>query len=201
MEIAFTDTRHRPVELAGGAAQKIVLNVGCGYRSPQNLHAAFHSSEWSEIRIDIDPAVEPDFVCSIAALTPIESGSADAVWSSHNLEHIHHHEVPGTFGEFFRVLKAGGIVLLATPDLQKAAELVARDRLENEIYQSPAGPVTPFDMIFGHTASLARGHRFMAHKTGFTARTLRQSLIDAGFIDVRISQDQFDLWASARKPF
>jgi predicted SAM-dependent methyltransferase len=134
-------------------------------------------------------------------LTPIASDSVDAVWSSHNLEHIHHHEVPSALSEFFRVLKPGGLLLLTTPNLQKAAEFVAHDQLEQEIYRSPAGPITPLDMIFGHTASLARGKAFMAHKTGFTARTLQRLLADAGFADLRLTRDQFDLWAAASKAF
>jgi|tagenome__1003787_1003787.scaffolds.fasta_scaffold19590903_2 predicted SAM-dependent methyltransferase len=204
MDEALAENRQQSAEPVGGAvsgSEKIVLNVGCGYRSPQNLHSRFHSSEWREVRIDIDPAVQPDFVCSITALTPIASDSVDAVWASHNLEHIHHHEVPSALGEFFRVLKPGGLLLLTTPNLQKAAEFVAHDQLEHEVYRSPAGPITPLDMIFGHTASLARGKAFMAHKTGFTARTLQRLLTDTGFTDLRLSQDQFDLWAAASKPF
>jgi len=204
MEERFPDNRQEPVEPTGTAAlaqQKIVLNAGCGYSSQQNLHVRFRGPEWHEIRVDIDPAVEPDYVCSIAALTPIASESIDAVWSSHNLEHIYRHEVPTALAEFLRVLKSGGILLLTTPNLRKAAEFVARDQLEHEIYRSPAGPITPLDMIFGHTASLARGHGFMAHKTGFTARALQSLLLDAGFVDAQLSQDNFDLWATGRKPF
>ena len=203
MAEALADNQQAPAKPADdilSESQKTVLNVGCGYPSPQNLHARFHSSEWREVRIDIDPAVQPDFVCSIIALTPIASGSVDAVWSSHNLEHIYQHEVPTALGEFFRVLKPGGLVLLTTPNLQKAAEFVAHDRLEHEIYRSPAGPITPLDMIFGHTASLARGQGFMAHKTGFTLRTLQRLLSETGFADLQMSQDQFDLWAAAYKP-
>lgn len=204
MEEAFAEDRQQSAEPATGlrtVGKKIVLNVGCGYSSPQNLHARFHSSDWHELRIDIDPAVQPDFVCSITALTPIASVSVDAVWSSHNLEHIHRHEVPSALEEFFRVLKPGGLLLLTTPNLQKAAEFVARDQLEHEIYCSPAGPITPLDMIFGHTGSLARGQAFMAHKTGFTGRTLQRLLAETGFTDLRLTQDQFDLWAAASKPF
>jgi hypothetical protein len=56
-------------------------------------------------------------------------------------------------------------------------------------------------MIFGHTASLARGNRFMAHRTGFTARSLHKLLIDAGFVEVTLRQGtSFDLWATSYKP-
>jgi SAM-dependent methyltransferase len=180
---------------------KIVLNVGCGYPLRQRLHQHFHGPEWREIRLDIDPAVHPDIVCSMTDMSPVATQSVDAVWSSHNLEHLHRHEVPGALAEFIRVLKPGGLLLLTLPDLQQVAELVAADRLEEEAYVSPSGPVSALDMIFGHTASLARGYPFMAHKTGFTLRSLQSLLLEAGFVGARVKRGgAFDLWAAAHKP-
>jgi rhodanese-related sulfurtransferase len=40
----------------------------------------------------------------------------------------------------------------------------------------------------------------MAHKTGFTARTLAQLLADAGFAGVTLHRDGFALWARGYKP-
>jgi SAM-dependent methyltransferase len=183
------------------AAAKTVLNVGCGYPLRQRLHQHFHGPEWREIRLDIDPAVRPDVVCSMTDMSPVASQSVDAVWSSHNLEHLHRHEVPNALAEFIRILKPGGLLLVTLPDLQQVAELVAADRLEEEAYVSPSGPVSPLDMIFGHTASLARGYPFMAHKTGFTLRSLQQLLAEAGFVGIRLKRGgAFDLWAAAHKP-
>jgi ubiquinone/menaquinone biosynthesis C-methylase UbiE len=181
--------------------QKIVLNVGCGYPLRQKLHRHFHGPEWREVRLDLDPAVQPDIVCSITDMGPVSANTIDAVWSSHNLEHLQRHEVPLALGEFIRVLKPQGLLLLTLPDLQQVAQLVVDDKLEDLAYQSPSGPVTPLDMIFGHTASLARGNRYMAHRTGFTARTLHQALVEAGFVEVRLRVGgSFDLWATAVKP-
>jgi predicted SAM-dependent methyltransferase len=181
--------------------QKIVLNVGCGYPLRQKLHRHFHGPEWREVRLDLDAAVQPDIVCSITDMRPVNANTIDAVWSSHNLEHLQRHEVPLALGEFIRVLKPYGLLLLTLPDLQQVAQLVVDDQLEDLAYQSPSGPVTPLDMIFGHTASLARGNRYMAHRTGFTARTLHQALVEAGFVEVRLRVGgSFDLWATAVKP-
>jgi SAM-dependent methyltransferase len=182
------------------AQQKIVLNVGCGYSARQGLHPAFQGAEWHEVRLDIDPAVNPDIICSIIDMRPIATSSIDAVWSSHNLEHLHRHEVPTALSEFIRVLRPGGQLLLTLPDLQRIAELVAGDGLEDEAYVSPSGPITPLDMIYGHTHSLARGSQHMAHKTGFTTRTLAQLLGDAGFAGVTLHRDGFALWARGYKP-
>ena len=180
---------------------KTVLNVGCGYPLRQKLHQHFHGPEWREIRLDLDPEVHPDIVCSITDMSPVTADSVDAVWSSHNLEHLARHEVPLALAEFIRVLKPQGLLLLTLPDLQQVARLVVEDRLEDSAYISQSGPITALDMIFGHTASLARGNRFMAHRTGFTARTLRQLLSEAGFVEVSLRRGaSFDLWATGHKP-
>jgi len=191
------------VSLTGDSAvpSKTVLNVGCGYPLRQKLHRHFHGPEWREIRLDLDPAVQPDIVCSITDISPVAADWVDAVWSSHNLEHLQRHEVPLALAEFLRVLKPHGLLLLTLPDLQQVARLVAEDRLEESAYVSQSGPITPLDMIFGHTASLARGNQFMAHRTGFTARTLHKLLIEAGFVEVTLRQGaSFDLWATGYKP-
>ena len=180
---------------------KTVLNVGCGYPLRQKLHRHFHGSEWREIRLDLDPAVHPDIVCSITDMRPVAGNTVDAIWSSHNLEHLQRHEVPQALAEFIRVLKPRGLLLLTLPDLQQVAQLVVEDRLEDQAYHSSSGPITPLDMIFGHTASLAHGNPFMAHRTGFTARTLNRALVEAGFVEVSLrAGTAFDLWATAHKP-
>jgi SAM-dependent methyltransferase len=185
----------------GAVFSKTVLNVGCGYPLRQKLHRHFHGPEWREIRLDIDPAVNPDIVCSITDISPVAADSVDAVWSSHNLEHLQRHEVPLALAEFLRVLKPNGLLLLTLPDLQQVARLVVEDRLEDTAYISQSGPITALDMIFGHTVSLARGNGFMAHRTGFTARSLHKLLLEAGFVEVSLRQGtSFDLWATGYKP-
>ena len=183
------------------AACKTVLNVGCGYPLRQRLHRHFHGSEWREIRLDVDPDVHPDIVCSMTDMSPVAANSVDAIWSSHNLEHLQRHEVPLALAEFIRVLKPQGLLLLTLPDLQQVAQLVVEDRLEDQAYSSSSGPITALDMIFGHTASLARGNSFMAHRSGFTAQTLRRVLMETGFVEVGLRRGtSFDLWATAYKP-
>jgi SAM-dependent methyltransferase len=181
------------------APAKIVLNVGCGHPG-QGVHSTFQGSGWRELRLDVNPAVNPDILCSMTDMAPIDTSSIDAIWSSHNLEHLHRHEVPVALGEFLRVLRPAGLLLLTLPDLQKVAELVAADGLESEAYLSRSGPISPLDMIYGHTASIAHGNFHMAHKTGFTARSLQQLLTAAGFAGVTLSREGFALWARAFKP-
>ncbi len=186
---------------AHAPASKTVLNVGCGHPLNRSLHSRFHSPEWRELRLDINPAVEPDIVCSVIAMNPVPDGSIDAVWCSHNLEHLYRHDVPVALSEFYRVLRPGGILFLTLPDLQRVAALVMNDKLESQAYMSPSGPITPLDMIFGHTASLMRGNLDMAHRSGFTSTMLRKLLDEAGFEQIQIRNGEvFDLWATGHKP-
>lgn len=180
---------------------KTVLHVGCGLPNPEKLHQLFRGGGWRELRLDIDPGVQPDIVASITAMTPVEDATVDGVYSSHNLEHLFAHEVPVALAEFCRVLKPGGVALVTMPDLQAVAAAIANDQLEDTLYVSPAGPICPVDVLYGFRKSIAAGNVFMAHRTGFTARTLREKLEAAGFTQVRVERGQaFDLWGIGYKP-
>jgi ubiquinone/menaquinone biosynthesis C-methylase UbiE len=165
------------------------------------LHAAFRKEGWRELRVDINPNVKPDIVASMLAMPMIAAASVDGVWSSHNIEHLYAHEVPVALAEFLRVLRPGGVVLLTMPDLQRVAELIVQDKLDEPAYSSPAGPIAPLDILYGHRPQIAMGNVFMAHRTGFTARTLTQVLANAGFDRVKVERGKsFDLWAVGYKP-
>jgi ubiquinone/menaquinone biosynthesis C-methylase UbiE len=179
---------------------RTVLHVGCGAKDDQSLHRRFRGPEWREIRLDLDPSVAPDVVASITDMRPIADASVDAVWSAHNLEHLSAHEVPLALAEFLRVLKPAGCTLMTLPDLQQVAEFIVADKLEDVAYDSPTGPITPLDCVYGLGRAIAAGHSLMGHRTGFTEKTLRRHLERAGFSQVQISFSPFALWAEAVKP-
>ena len=65
--------------------RKTVLHLGSGWI---HLNATeYPSDEWAEIRVDLDPVVEPDIVADVANV-PLPDGSADAFWCCHVLEHV-----------------------------------------------------------------------------------------------------------------
>ena len=187
---------------AAKEGKKTVLHVGCGPPNPAKLHQRFRGDDWTEVRLDINPAVKPDIVASITDMKGVETDSVDAVWSSHNLEHLFAHEVPVCLREFHRVLKPGGYALITLPDIQEIAKLIAEDKLEDAAYVAPAGPIAPIDMVFGFRAAIAAGNVFMAHRTAFTAKTLARALKAVGFENVRAVQGppgRYELWAEAFK--
>jgi predicted SAM-dependent methyltransferase len=183
-----------------GLMQKKVLNVGCGYNWKENLHDYFHENSWLQVRLDIDPVVEPDLIMNMTDLSSIKSGSFDAVFSCHNLEHLETHEVLDTLIGFYRVLNFDGFALIIVPNLQQAAQFVVEDKLFDTVLNTSAGPVSPIDIIFGYRPLLAQGNKYMAHRTGFTATTLGGFLLQAGFSVVKVrSGDALDLTCVAYK--
>jgi hypothetical protein len=178
-----------------------VLNAGSGSRSARQLHPLFAPASWDELRVDIDAESEPDVVASIADMgEAVADGAFDAVWCSHVLEHLFAHEVPLAAAEFRRVLGRDGFALITSPDIETVAAMILEGGLDRIAYQSPSGPITAHDMLFGHSPSLARGRWAMAHNTGFTCASLGDILVAAGFAEVVAKRQRFDLWAVALMP-
>jgi SAM-dependent methyltransferase len=189
------------IQLAPDTALRRFLHVGCGPARPERLPVCFKTGNWQEIRVDIDPNVAPHIVASITDLSPVEDESVDAIWSSHNIEHLNSFEVPLALSEFRRVLRPDGFALITLPDMRAVARYIVEDRLDEPLYQSPSGPITPLDIVFGHQDSIERGNHYMAHRTAFTATTLGNALLAAGFEEVRVHEGRrWDLWAIATMP-
>jgi SAM-dependent methyltransferase len=125
----------------------------------------------------------------------------DALFCSHAIEHLYAHEVIPAFREFLRVLKPEGFALVTCPDLAAIARYMLAHGAEAIAYQSPAGPIRPIDMLFGHSQFIADGRVSMAHNTGFTSQRLARTAQAAGFGEVRIIEGgAFDLWAVLLAP-
>jgi len=177
------------------------LHVGCGKKRKDRTIRPFASPDWEEVTLDIDEAVAPDIVDKLPDLAKVPSGSFDAVFSSHNIEHLYPHEVIPAFQAFHRVLKDDGIAIVTCPDLQSLGERLASGDLDSPLYESPSGPVAPLDVLFGFRPSLAQGNLYMAHHTGYTVASLSKLFMKAGFkgfAGVR-RPEKHDLWGIAVK--
>lgn len=177
------------------------LHVGCGPKKKDQTTRAFAQANWQEVRFDIDAAARPDILGTMLDMSAVASESVDAIFSSHNIEHLYPHEVPLALKEFLRVLKPDGFLVLTCPDLQSVACLIAEDKLTEAAYTSPAGPIAPLDILFGHRPQLAAGNLYMAHRCGFTLKVLLATLQANGFATAAGFQRKsaFDLWVIGSK--
>jgi SAM-dependent methyltransferase len=161
---------------------RLLVNLGAGQKGVARLPAMF--ADWREVRVDVDAVVAPDILADMTDLSAIESGTADAVWSAHGIEHLYLFEVGKAIAEVYRILADDGFFCVIVPDLQTIAEYIANDRLHEVVYESPAGPVIAHDMLFGFGPYLAQGRSSMAHKCGFTPTLLLQKLQGAPFAEI-----------------
>ena len=159
-----------------------------------------------QYRLDIDPRMRADFTCDALEMRKhVVGASFDAVFCSHNLEHYYFHQVPVVLSGMFHVLKSGGFVEILVPDILaaiKTMEQLGCD-LEDVLYDSPGGPISTIDVIYGWRLEIERSNQhYFAHKTAFTPKSLQKALLNAGFINVEIykSERSFELQGIAYKP-
>lgn len=154
------------------------------------------------MRLDIDAGVSPDIIGTMTDMSAVADASVDAIFSSHNIEHLYPHEVGTALKEFLRVLKPDGFLVVTCPDLQEVCRLIAEDKLLEPAYTAPAGPIAPLDILYGHRPPMARGNLYMAHRCGFTEKVLIGTLRACGFASVasrRRVHPYYDLYAVASK--
>ena len=136
------------------------VNLGCGTRPLAGF-----------VNVDLLDAPWVDIVADVSGPIPFDNGSVDLLYASHVLEHLPSAQVPGVLREWRRVLRDGGRILIAVPDLDRIARLLV----------SRAGWFTPpnqpwIGVVYGGQKD---EHDF--HKTGFTTPWLGALLDDAGF--------------------
>jgi len=172
---------------------KKVLNVG-GNSKAIPLPPQYEG--WDHVLLDIDPKGNPDVLCDARELITLPKSTYDSVYCSHNLEHYYHHDAKKVLAGFIHVLKADGFVYIRVPDMHAVMQTMIEEELdiEDELYQSPAGPIKVLDVIYGYGLEIERsGCDFFAHKTGFTEKSLISILQSAGFSWVFSSTTAHDL--------
>jgi predicted SAM-dependent methyltransferase len=117
-----------------------------------------------------------DVVADLSQPLPFANGAADLVYAAHVLEHFPTDEVPRLLADWRRVLREGGILLVAVPDLDVIARTIVDER--PGWFTPPHGPW--LGAIYG-----GQKDEYDFHKTGFTAPWLSWLLDEAGFGSVQ----------------
>lgn len=174
---------------------KLYVQYGCGQCAP-DAWTNFDSSP--RLRIERLPgssvvgrSIFPKNVMygNIVEGLPIAEGTADAVYSSHVLEHLGRKEVPKALANTFKILKRGGIFRMIVPDLEWRARRYVKALDAGEPMAGDAF-IEACNIGASHrkrgTAGLLRaafgnsGHTWM-----YDYGTMKSLLTDAGFVDIR----------------
>ena len=183
-------------------SRRLLLHVGCGRATVADIAVSgFHCPDpgWHEIRLDADERVAPDIVGSMTGMGAVPDDFADAIYSSHGIEHLYWHDVPSALAEFRRVLVDDGFAVIVCPDVQAAAQMIAEDRMFETAYVSQAGPITPFDIVYSYRPFVRANPEWMSHHCGFTLSTLTAAVRQAGFEAIHGYRNNFELRLLASK--
>jgi glycosyltransferase involved in cell wall biosynthesis len=148
---------------------KTILNIGFGGVELKDSLFTDDLPSYREITLDHNPKYSPDLNIDINDLSHIPNQYVDIVYLSHVLEHFHFFEVPILIKELLRITKPNGFVRVIVPNLKYVSNSLITGKLLNTLYESPSGPVSSMDVLFGHRHSTFRDNNtYMIHKCGFT---------------------------------
>jgi hypothetical protein len=102
---------------------KALLNLGCGHR---------YHRDW--INIDVEPAGPDVRRHDLSRGIPMPDASCSVVYHSHLLEHLRSDDARAFLRECLRVLEPGGVIRIATPDLEAICRdyLAALERIDRD---------------------------------------------------------------------
>lgn len=146
------------------------LHLGCG----EHILAGW-------INADGRAAPGVDWVCDFHGdgLTTIPDNSLVHVYTSHVIEHIFTDKLPGVLAHLRRALQPGGLLTIATTDL---------DGIYRNRYLEPRNGAAWESAMFGHATSDADPYQM--HRDCFTYSKLTRLLLVAGFRQARSWEPQ-----------
>ena len=150
------------------------LNVGCSLSKYQG---------W--INIDIDSNTKPDVIHDATKTFPYATGSVDFIYSEHFIEHLAVEGGVAFFREAFRILKPGGAMRIATPDL----DALMRNHLpENKTWREDTHiDLVGLQFIKTRAESMNIAMRWWGHQFVYNYEELERRLREAGFLKIKSS--------------
>ena len=131
------------------------LHLGCGRINAPGF-----------INIDMAPMRHVHLVQDVSNLRRFRSESVDLIYASHVLEHFSHLRTSTILREWIRVLKPGGVLRLAVPDLDVLLEIYLLNQRRISSVQG---------MLYG-----GQDYPGNAHYAGFNFESLASMLEEAG---------------------
>ena len=140
------------------------LSIGCGDRRLPGYTG-----------VDVIQRAAVDIIAP-ADKIPLADGVADEVLAIHLVEHLLPWTVPDALGEWFRLLKPGGLLVLEMPDFLKSCRNIA-EGLKGKKHPDQMG-------MWGCFGDPRAKDPWMLHRWGYWFDSLKPLVEAAGFIGV-----------------
>lgn len=146
----------------------IKYNVGCGKRN--------FGADW----FHVDGADFPHIQLKDVFLNTTPNDTIDLLYSSHLIAYFNREEIKSLLRAWFRVIKLGGALRLATPDFKMISYLHNNGKAD---LSQLVGP------LYGQ---MAMGNETIYHKTVYDYQALESLLLECGFSQV----ERYDHWTT-----
>lgn len=151
----------------------IKLNVGCG---------TDYKDGWINIDNNSDANIEKlDLNWDLRHPLPFPENSVDYIFNEHFIEHLTVEEGQAAIKDLMRVLKPGGVMRIATPDLEVTVDKYINLSLEED------SAIKKFNLEFIKTRAerINVGFRYWGHKWIYDWEELSRRLREAGCMKVK----------------
>ncbi len=181
-----TTSSSRPAPSQG---KKRVLFIEPGKPDPSKLHQLFQdTAKWDIAYVDRNTdQFKPDFIGHLQDLSAIPDDYADALWFIQKLQTVRLEKLPEVLATFKRILRPNGQVVTVCPDAFLAAEHIYEYRIMEPLKIGEISR-TVQDVFYGADEPF--------HNC-FTAGSLGKAFLHAGFRNIQISRQSFNLWMAA----
>ena len=150
----------------------IKLNIGCG---------TDYKKGWINIDNNTDNNIEKlDLNWDLRNRLPFDEGSVDFIYSEHFFEHLTPEEAHKTIQDLMILLKPGGVMRIAMPDL----EVVVNNYLNTPLSKDPVIKTYKIDFIKTRAEWMNMSFRWWGHKWLYDYEELQRRLKDAGYTKV-----------------
>jgi len=157
----------------------IRLHVGCGQ---------IYFEGWINIDIDSEKA---DKKWDLKKTLPYKENSVDMIYNEHVIEHFTSKQGVRILADFYRILKPGGILRIATPDLDHLIDKYCSTNWADQAWMHNG----PYQWIKTRAEMLNVGFREWGHLYLYNAEELERRLLEAGFTNVtkeELYQSEYD---------
>lgn len=165
-------SRFKAKKLADGN-KPVMLNIGCG---------TDYKVGWINIDNNSDNNINNlDLNWDLRNPLPFQDNSVDYIFNEHFLEHLTLEEAQKSMKDFMRVLKKGGVMRIAMPNLVDVVELYNNPNWKSEAFLKKFG----LDFVKTKAELININFRWWGHKWLYDWEELERRLNEAGFNKVK----------------